>query len=178
MESPTNLIARQHYLAKFPSHHMHSIGLVINPHFPFLAASPDARVCTGAETVIAEIKCPFSARDLTVEEACSQRPDFCLTQDENGCHLKHSHEYWHQVQGQLMVTGASHCIFIVYTHKSLHTELIQPCAETMHTMFEALYHFYSQYGHKYIESLSHTHTSVTSHTAGDLEMSVYPNDSD
>lgn len=158
--------AKQQYLHHFPSHHFHDIGLIINPLFPFLAATPDARVCTELDTVIAEIKCPYSARDMTVEEACHQLQTFCLSYDENGCHLKHSHDYWYQIQGQLLVTGAPRCIFILFTHKSLHTEIIMPCKTTAQSMFDTLFNFYTQHGLHYLRSLSISDT-------GSLELTVY-----
>jgi len=34
-------VAKQKYLAANPFHHLHTIGLVINPQFPFLAATPE-----------------------------------------------------------------------------------------------------------------------------------------
>lgn len=155
--------AKQKYLQLNPTHHMHSIGLVINPQFPFLAATPDARICTEMGLAIAEIKCPYSARDFTLEEACDKLPNFCLTRDNSGFHLKPTHEYWCQIQGQLMVTGAIKCVFILYTRKSLHVEDINPCSTTMQSMFDKLYNFFSEY------------RPATCHTenTGALELTVY-----
>jgi len=157
--------AKQKYLERNPTHHLHDIGLVINPQYPFLAASPDARICTGADTIIAEIKCPYSARDMTIEEACQKLPNFCLAQNEDDAnfHLKKSHEYWTQIQGQLLITGAAQCMFIVYTRRSLHTELISPCNETMSSMFQTLYTFYDKYARR----------DKNGDNTGSLELVVY-----
>lgn len=53
--------------------HTHDCGLVVNPAFPFLGATPDAKVCDCDEFGIIEIKCPYSARDMTVAEAVHKR---------------------------------------------------------------------------------------------------------
>lgn len=52
--------------------HLHDCRLIINNAFPFLAATPDAKLCENGECVIVEIKCPYLARDLSNSEACSQ----------------------------------------------------------------------------------------------------------
>lgn len=54
-------------------------GLVIAaPDFPFLAATADDKLCFEGETCVLDIKCPFSARDLTISEAVQQVTQFCL----------------------------------------------------------------------------------------------------
>ena len=46
---------------------------------PYLGASPDGVVEREGITVkLIEIKCPYSARDISVEEACANRNFFCL----------------------------------------------------------------------------------------------------
>ena len=58
--------------------HVHDCGLCVNPKFPFLGATPDEKVCDSGECGILEIKCPYSARDMTIEEATRMCPKFCL----------------------------------------------------------------------------------------------------
>jgi len=56
-------------------------------------------------------------------DAC-QDPDF-FCEDVNGyCKLKQNHAYYIQVQGQMGVSGASWCNFIVYTKKGISAERI------------------------------------------------------
>jgi len=50
--------------------HTHDIGQVFNPLFPYLGASPDGKVCDKSTTGIIEIKCPYTVRDKTLQEAC------------------------------------------------------------------------------------------------------------
>jgi hypothetical protein len=55
-------------------------GFVVNSRFPWLGASPDCLVFDGAEANsfgIGEVKCPFSKKDMTVDEACKDK-NFCL----------------------------------------------------------------------------------------------------
>ena len=50
-------------------------GFVISDEYPFLGASPDAVVYEPSLPYphgLAEVKCPFSVRDLTPNEACSK----------------------------------------------------------------------------------------------------------
>ena len=37
--------AKDKYIHTHPGTHMHAVGLVVNPAFPFLGATPDAKVC-------------------------------------------------------------------------------------------------------------------------------------
>jgi len=126
--------------------HLHDCGFVINPEFPFLGASPDAKVCKDGVTGIVEIKCPYTARNLSIPEAVHQMGDksnFCLELVGNGeVHLKQNHEYYYQVQGQLMITGTPFCDFVVYTEKDLFIETILPDTETMNKMLDKLVNTY------------------------------------
>lgn len=133
--------AKQVYMEKNPNHHIHDCGLVINPNFSFLAATPDGKICIEREMGILEIKCPFSAGDMKLDEAAVSIPNFCLKQDGDSLSLKKSHEYYYQVQGQLMVTGVSFCVFVVYTRKDLYVEKLPVDTEFMRKMFLQLSQF-------------------------------------
>ena len=145
--------AKEEFLSRHQGAHVHAIGFVINPSYPFLGASPDARVCVGNETGIMEVKCPYSSRYKTLEECCSET-DFCLEKSDSGLKLKTSHMYWFQVQGQLLVTGAKFCIFVVFTQKDLHEERILPDFNTMNYLLQRLYDFYCNHARKFIDASS------------------------
>ncbi|KAK2548758.1 hypothetical protein P5673_031011 [Acropora cervicornis] len=90
-------------------------GLCVNPS---LGASPDGKIydpladpCYG----LLEIKCPFSKRADTLEQA-SADPTFYLEQIGESFYLKrgHSSGYYEQVQGQLAITGMKWCDFCVF----------------------------------------------------------------
>ena len=57
---------------------LYDVGLVVNPAFPWLGASPDGKVkdvaCSSPIRLL-EIKCPYTFRDLSPQEA-SLKPDF------------------------------------------------------------------------------------------------------
>ena len=67
--------AKEAYVKKLThqgvSVHVHDCGLIINPNFPFLGASPDGKVCKDGVCGIIEVKCPFSAKGLNIQEAVS-----------------------------------------------------------------------------------------------------------
>lgn len=84
----------------------------------FIGASPDGIVCSAHDHTIQgllEIKCPYSARKGTVAEACDT-PSFFCKRDENGLiNLRHKHNYYYQIQGQLAVFQAQWCDFVAWT---------------------------------------------------------------
>ena len=57
--------AKQRYQNCFPDRHVHDVGLLLQPDLPFLGATPDGIVCDNGQTGLLEIKCPFSARDMS-----------------------------------------------------------------------------------------------------------------
>ena len=101
-------------------------GLFIHPEYGFLGASPDGLV-TDPHAIppngLLEIKCPQTHRECAVKEACDS-PGFYCTWDKDGPQLKHSSDYYYQVQGQLAVTGCQWCDFVVYTFKDITIERI------------------------------------------------------
>ena len=125
--------------------HLHDVGLIVNPKFPFIGATPDAIICKDGKSSIMEVKCPYSARDLTFTEAIDKIKDFFLTKDGNDIKLKQSHEHYFQVQGQLLVSGATECYFITYTRKDFHCEVIFPDKKIMNELLQKLVHIYCQH---------------------------------
>ena len=87
-------------------------GLWLHPS-GVLGASPDGLV---GQNAVLEVKCPFTQRNCTIAEAagCSS---FCLEMKDQGYALKKTHHYWHQVQGQMYITGRNLCYFVVWTTK-------------------------------------------------------------
>ena len=102
-------------------------GLVVSKSVPVLSASPDAKVIDFGCTVcfgLAEVKCPHTKFHVTPLEACSD-PNFVMEKiSDTKCRLKRDHAYYAQVQGQMGVTGAKWCDFIVYTSKGLYIKRI------------------------------------------------------
>ena len=75
---------------------------------PYLGASPDGIVedAEGKLSGIIEIKCPHSARDLTVREACDKLDNFYCYFDDNDITLKTKHAYFYQVHGTMAIAKA------------------------------------------------------------------------
>ena len=96
---------------------VHDSGLLINPKWPFIGASPDGIVscaCCGKGTL--EIKCPYCHRGESIASAFSKDSRFCLLAASDGAlHLDHSHAYYYQVQTQLFVSDLDYCNFCVCT---------------------------------------------------------------
>lgn len=122
--------------------HIHDCGLVVNPQFSFLGASPDGKICDELLCGVLEVKCPYAARDMTVKEAILKVKNFCLKQ-EGEIILNPKHVYYYQVQGQLMITGAPFCDFVVFTKKDVHIQRILPDKNFMSEMLLTLAKFYA-----------------------------------
>ena len=90
---------------------------------------------------IMEVKCPYKHHDSSIEMAC-QDPSFCLRVKNNETRLKRTHNYYFQVIGQLALTGAKFCDFMVWTKVDFHRERILPDDELWSEMKEKLSHFY------------------------------------
>ena len=102
-------------------------GFVVSEAFPVLGASPDAKVIDFGCSIcfgLAEVKCPHTKFHVTLLEACSDPNFFMEKISDTQCRLKRDHAYYGQVQGQMGVTGAKWCDFIVYTSKGIYIERI------------------------------------------------------
>ena len=100
-------------------------GVIISNAMPWLAASPDRRVIDKEFGYgLVEIKCPFTLRNLTPEEACSDASFYCHLIDGKP-ELKKDHHYYYQVQGQLGLSGLKWCDFVVYFQKGLIVQRIK-----------------------------------------------------
>ena len=88
-------------------------GLWLHPN-GYLGASPDGLV---GDDAIVEVKCPYSVRAISIEEAVMTKKNFFLKKDGFGFSISEDHPYFHQIQGILYITGRSKCFFIVYSPK-------------------------------------------------------------
>lgn len=131
--------------------HFHDCGLVVNNEFPFLAASPDGKICENGECGLVKIKCPYLARDMLISEACVEINKFMLIEQNGKVSLDKNHDYYIQVQGQLLVTGAPWCDFVVYTTKDMFIERILPDIPFMTCMLLKLSLFYKYYAVSFMQ---------------------------
>ena len=118
-------------------------GLVVNSDYPFLGASPDGEVaCSCCGKGIIEIKCPFTCREKTFDEAVEDR-DFCLMKQPDGKFaLQKRHQYYYQVQAQLKITAAAFCDFVVFRPGSLVFQRLYPDDEFIAPVIEKIIEFY------------------------------------
>ncbi|XP_060565355.1 uncharacterized protein LOC132724501 [Ruditapes philippinarum] len=84
-------------------------GIVVARDFPFLSCSPDGIINNKR---IVEVKCPYSAKDKPIN---SVTVPYLKSDKESGFYLDKIHDYFFQIQGQLLCTEAEECVFIVYT---------------------------------------------------------------
>ena len=90
-------------------------GLVINPMWPHIGASPDGIIsCTCHGVGVLEIKCPYCHRGTDIESA-ADNPNFCLVKIDGKLHLDNTHAYYYQVQCQLYVCDVAYGDFCVCT---------------------------------------------------------------
>ena len=107
--------ARERYVTqmkiKHPTFLVSSCGLLINPQYPYLGASPDGLVsceCCGDGCI--EIKCPCCLR----KEEHSLKDHKCLQYADSEITLSSSHAYYYQVQCQISVSNRSYCYFVLW----------------------------------------------------------------
>ena len=118
---------------------VYPVGLVINPSCPHLGTSPDRGVYDPAETPqfgLLEIKCPVSPTITSVKY---------LKEVGNIRKLRHSHEYYYQIMGQMALTGMRWCDLYVYCEDDFHLERIYFNPDLWSTMKQQLDLFYFEY---------------------------------
>ena len=92
-------------------------GLIINEHYPYLAASPDGWIeCSCCSKNVLKIKCPFSIRDMQPDAA-----PYLMKQPDGSIVLDRGHEYFYQVQGQINLCNADCCYFIVWQRHDINS---------------------------------------------------------
>ena len=59
-------VAIKQYVDLFPDSSSAECGLIINPKYPWLGASPDGIITKGGESYLIEVKCPSTRRDFMI----------------------------------------------------------------------------------------------------------------
>ena len=119
-------------------------GIFLSTSIPYLATTPDGIVpLSGMDFGLVEVKCPFKHRKNKIVDACSDA-SFCLqvTDINNTVILKRTHDYYYQVTGQLALTGAQFCDFVVWTEVDIFIERIHFDSKLWNEMKSKLAHFY------------------------------------
>lgn len=102
--------AREQYVAIIKDDHLdlcvRESGLVINPEWPHIGATPDGIVhCTCCGKGLLEVKRPYCHCKDTVRTV-SADPKSCLIEIDESIMLDKSHTYYYQVQTQIFVFSA------------------------------------------------------------------------
>lgn len=121
-------------------------GLFIDQQSAFLGATPDGLV---GENALVEVKCPYQARNKTIEEAMSDvkctRVRSMFDKDDR-TKMNKNNVYYYQVQGQLHITKRDLCYFAVYTGTDLKYVEVERddnfWAEKMEPKLISFYHEY------------------------------------
>ena len=119
-------------------------GLVVDSGEPWLGASLDGIISVNGEKHLVEVKCPYSAWDMTVDEAVSSIKAFCLSQEGDTFILKQSHRYYYQVQVQLHVCKLTKCYFVVWTPEDMFSTTIGVDHDFLQTIIPKLRSYYFQ----------------------------------
>ena len=70
------------------------------------------------EDSVLEAKCPYTERNMTIEEAVNTSPNFCLEKTE-GFILKKKHVCWHQIEVEMYFSHRKFCYFVIWTTKAV-----------------------------------------------------------
>jgi len=122
-------------------------GLFVSPKIPILGCSPDSKVIDLSvkdRFGIVEVKCPFSKSHISPVDACED-PAFYMELKDGKPSLKKKNNYYDQVQGQMGLTGAHWCDFIVYTKNGITLERILFDQNHWDTLCEKLCHYYFEH---------------------------------
>ncbi|PFX15562.1 hypothetical protein AWC38_SpisGene20214 [Stylophora pistillata] len=120
--------ARDYYVKIMTEHHesftVADSGLLINPKWPHLGASPDGVVlCDCCGEGLCEVKCPFCHKNESIETLASNKKS-CLIENDGKIQLDRNHAYFYQVQAQINIAEVAYCDFIVWTESSIHIERV------------------------------------------------------
>ncbi|XP_070391024.1 uncharacterized protein [Dermacentor albipictus] len=117
-------------------------GLLVNPAFPWLGASPDRIAYDPTEQSygVVEIKCPYSLRDHKASALVNT--DFCSIIRDGVPELKRDHQYYHQLLGQMGVSQLRWGDFVVYGGDFILIERIRFNENEWRSAREVLDNFY------------------------------------
>lgn len=114
-------------------------GLIICKSHPFLASSPDGLV---DNDIVVEVKCPYSARNVLINPV---HVPYLREAEHGGLELKKNHNYYYQIQGQMLCTGRRRCHFVVFTFKHFVLIEIEKDDEFIDEMLNKLKAFYESH---------------------------------
>ena len=105
-----------HLLTTHKNVEIFDCGLLRTPRWPYLGATPDGIMkctCCSHEYIV-EIKCPFKCTKRNAFELANNDKEFCMEIKDGKHYLKRNHQYYYQVQLQMLISNIPICYFIVY----------------------------------------------------------------
>ena len=102
-------------------------GLLIHTSYPHLGASPDGVIsCNCCGNGVLEVKCPYNARQLSLEEATDSID--CLEVDDGGRSTfnQNTSILLSSTSTNAYIPGCIYADFVVWTLKGIHIERIYP----------------------------------------------------
>ncbi len=111
--------AREAYICEIQTKHLNVTvtdrGLVIDPNYPYLGASPDGYVkCVCCGPGVIEIKCPYLCRDRPFLDATDDGRFFLGKDSEGQFYLQHNHAYYYQIPLQMKLCKVQYGDFVVW----------------------------------------------------------------
>nr|CAH7713590.1 unnamed protein product [Callosobruchus chinensis] len=89
--------------------HLHACG--------FLGTSPDGYV---SEKCLIEVKCPFKYRNRELlSEELSIDKNYIISFNNSSWIINETHAYYHQIQGELHITGRDMCYLVIWIPKDV-----------------------------------------------------------
>ncbi|KAJ8969567.1 hypothetical protein NQ314_001688 [Rhamnusium bicolor] len=132
------LIARKKY-EEISNESVNLCGVFVSKEYPFLGGSPDGITATAC----LEIKCPFSTRNSVITSETVPYLQLC---DKDGFYkLKVDHNYYFQIQGQMLCTERRICHFVIYTNVDCLILSIARDEQFIVNMVNKLKDFYENY---------------------------------
>lgn len=142
----TEEIAREEYCKK-TGNLVEETGFWIRSDCSWLGGSPDGIVTDKAtgEKGLLEIKCPYSARHMTIPEYVLEKKGAYLREVAGRYYLDKSHNYYYQIQGCLFILDLQWCDFVVRTEKDILVERITRNDQFIGSMLFRLAEFYLRF---------------------------------
>ena len=95
----------------------------------FLGASPDGIACCDCcGQCVVEIKCPYSLKEKSVEDICSER-GYHLEMKDGQVSCRSSSPWYAQMQVQMYVTKSTLCHLAIYTQVPPFPACYQGCIQ-------------------------------------------------
>ena len=150
-----------------------SCGLIIDPKYPYLGASPDGLgSCSCCGDRLLEIKCPYKHRNLKPEDIVDSK-FFLQYNDQNELQLSRDHEYYTQVQGQLYLSHHSRCDFVCWTTAGFYIETVHVDDLFKAKLMPKLEYFFKKYVVPELVCRAHDPTVSCCNVASDKDEAVY-----